>query len=28
MEAFELLFQGFQVLMTWDKIALMMLGLV
>src|SRR3979490_24602 len=28
MEAFELLFQGFQVLLTWDKIALMMLGLV
>jgi TctA family transporter len=28
MEAFELLFQGFQVLMTWDKIGLMMLGLV
>src|SRR3981189_3738587 len=28
MEAFELLFQGFQVLMTWDKIALMRLGLV
>jgi TctA family transporter len=28
MEAFELLFQGFQVLMTWDKLALMMLGLV
>src|SRR3977135_1057789 len=28
MEAFELLFQGFQVLMTWDKIALMMLGLI
>src|SRR5215813_6068261 len=28
MEAFELLFQGFQVLLTWDKLALMMLGLV
>jgi TctA family transporter len=28
MEAFELLFHGFQVLMTWDKILLMMLGLV
>jgi putative tricarboxylic transport membrane protein len=28
MEAFELLFQGFQVLMTWDKILLMILGLV
>ena len=28
MEAFHLLFQGFQVLMTWDKMALMMLGLV
>jgi TctA family transporter len=28
MEAFHLLFQGFQVLMTWDKISLMMLGLV
>jgi TctA family transporter len=28
MEAFDLLFQGFQVLLTWDKLALMMLGLV
>ena len=28
MEAFELLFQGFQVLLTWDKLALMMLGLM
>jgi TctA family transporter len=28
MEAFELLFHGFQVLLTWDKILLMMLGLV
>jgi putative tricarboxylic transport membrane protein len=28
MEAFELLFQGFQVLLTFDRIALMMLGLV
>src|SRR5215831_8674792 len=28
MEAFELLFHGFQVLLTWDKLALMMLGLV
>src|SRR3979490_3078430 len=28
MEAFELLFQGFQVRLPWDKIALMMLGLV
>jgi TctA family transporter len=28
MEAFHLLFQGFQVLLTWDKMALMMLGLV
>ena len=27
MEAFELLFQGFQVLLTWDKLLLMMLGL-
>jgi putative tricarboxylic transport membrane protein len=28
MEAFELLFQGFQVLLTWNKLTLMMLGLV
>jgi TctA family transporter len=28
MEAFELLFQGFQILLTPDKLALMMLGLV
>jgi putative tricarboxylic transport membrane protein len=28
MEAFELLFHGFQVLMTWDKLLLMMLGLI
>ena len=28
MEAFELLFQGFQVLLTPDKLALMMIGLV
>ena len=28
MEAFDLLFHGFQVLLTWDKLALMMLGLV
>jgi putative tricarboxylic transport membrane protein len=28
MEAFDLLFQGFQVLLTWNKLALMMLGLV
>jgi putative tricarboxylic transport membrane protein len=28
MEAFELLFQGFQVLLTWKNLALMMLGLV
>ena len=28
MEAFDLLFQGFHVLMTWDRLALMMLGLV
>jgi putative tricarboxylic transport membrane protein len=28
MEAFELLAQGFHVLLTWDKLALMMVGLV
>ena len=28
MEAFELLLQGFQVLLTWDKLLLMMIGLV
>ena len=28
MEAFDLLFQGFHVLLTWDKLTLMMLGLV
>jgi putative tricarboxylic transport membrane protein len=28
MEAFDLLFQGFHVLLTWDKLALMMVGLV
>jgi len=28
MEAFELLFHGFQVLLTWDKLLLMLLGLI
>jgi putative tricarboxylic transport membrane protein len=28
MEAFELLFQGFQVLLTWDKMLLMIIGLL